>query len=182
MSTPGSWRSVVSKYNSMPAGIRKYFVHVPQLAEHYPWDVCLAYQFSRVELAHNLAIYCGIVKLHRANPELARAAVERHHITRAGFQDLYRTVFGGVITAPVLALIDEAEDIRDKIMHGKLVSEANKRKAAVDVLRYAKSFNDRTNTLGGIKPFGDLRGFKGRGKALDRATTRWILKGMGLPA
>ena len=31
-----------------------------------------------------------------------------------------------------------------------------------------------------FRPFGDLRGFKGRGQPLERTTTRWVLKGMGM--
>lgn len=182
MTAPGSWRGVVQAYKSMPERVRKYFAHVPSLAKDYPWEVCIAYQFGRMELAHNMAIYCGIVKLHRAFPALARTAVEQHHMTRPEFQRLYETVFGAKLTKPVRDLIDEAESIRDKIMHGKTITDAQMRKAVVDILKYAKAVNDRTNDLGGIQPFGDLRGFKGRAASLDRSTTRWILKGIGLTA
>ena len=101
-------------------------------------------------------------------------------MSRPGFQELYKTVYGNIITKPVRDFIDEAETVRDKIMHGKTVTEAAKRKAVVDVLKYAKALNERTYQLGGLKPFGDLRGFKGRAKALDKSTSRWILRGMRL--
>ena len=42
--------------------------------------------------------------------------------------------------------------------------------------------NDWVYQAAGVRPFGDKRGFKGRAEALDKSTTRWILKGMGLPA
>ncbi len=180
MSAPASWRGVVKAFNEMPERIQKYFPHVPKLVEDYPLDVCLAYQFSRLELAHTMAIYCGVVKLHRVFPELVWTAVEKHHMSRPGFQELYKTVYGNIITKPVRDFIDEAETVRDKIMHGKTVTEAAKRKAVVDVLKYAKALNERTYQLGGLKPFGDLRGFKGRAKALDKSTSRWILRGMRL--
>ena len=180
MSAPRSWRGVVKAFNALPEGIRKYFPHVPKLVEEFPLDVCLAYQFLRVEMAHTMAMYCGIVKLHRADPPLTWHAVEEHHMSRSGFQELYKTVYGSAVTKPIRELIEEAEGVRDRIMHGKTVTEAAKRQAVVDVLKYAKAMNDRTDKLGGLRPFGDLRGFKGRAKALDKSTSRWILRGIGL--
>ena len=179
MSALGTWRSVVGAYNGMSDRVKNYFPHVPDLVERFPLDVCLAYQFARVELAYNMAIYCGIVKKHRVDPKLAWAAVEDHQLTRKSFREFYETVHGGPITRAVQERIEDAETVRDKIMHGKPVTEAQKRKAIVDVLKYAEALNARTEKLGGVKPFGDLRGFKGRGTSLDKSTSRWILKGMG---
>ena len=76
--------------------------------------------------------------------------------------------------------IAEAEKVRDLILHGKQVSEVDKRKAVVDVLEYAKSFNAEVSRIAGFKPFGSLKGFKGRGQPLDKSTSRWVLKGVGL--
>jgi hypothetical protein len=64
-------------------------------------------------------------------------------------------------------------------MHGKGASDDDKRNAIAHVLEYAQELNDLTERLGGPRPFGDLRGFKGAGQALDKATTHWVLKGMG---
>lgn len=127
-----------------------------------------------------MTIYCGVVKLHKVDPGLARGAVDRHHLGRKGFYALYETVYGAKIPTAACDLLERAETVRDKIMHGKTVTEADKRKAIVDVLAFAEQLDDKTYQLGQIRPFGDLRGFKGRAVALDKSTSRWILKGMNL--
>lgn len=176
-----SWRGVVQHFRQQPLALQRYFLHVPALAETFPWDVCLAYQFARVELAHNMAIYCGVVKLHRAHPELAWRAVQSRHLTRDSFRQLFATVHGKELPKSVSAHIEGAEKVRDGIMHGKSVGEATKRTAVCEVMDYARTFNEFASQAGGVRPFGDLRGFKGRAKSLDKATSHWLLKGLGLP-
>jgi hypothetical protein len=180
MSIPATWRGVVKAYEAFPKEIRTYFSHISKLARDYPWDVCLAYQFSRVELGQNMAIYCAVVKLHQADPALARKAVENHPMYRDQYRQLFATVFGKPLEKAVIDALEVAESVRDKIMHGKAVTERRKRKAVVDVLQYARLFNEQVHQLAGFKPYGDLRGFKGRAKALPKPTTRWVLKGLGL--
>ena len=179
MPVPGSWRGMVNEYNALPDELHAYFTHFPGLAENYPWDVVIAYLYSSVELAQNMTIYCGVVKCHRVNSELARKAIDTQHMTRKGFKDLYKAIFGKAIPSTIASKLDHAEETRDRILHGKTVTEADKRKAVYDILHYAKDFNDKVNAIAGFKPFGSLQGFKGRGQALDKATSRWVLKGMG---
>lgn len=71
------------------------------------------------------------------------------------------------------------ESTRDKVMHGSEPTEAVMRRAIADVLDYAKEFNEFVKTLAVFPPFGDLRGFHGRGSRLNPATTRLVLKGLG---
>ena len=110
----------------------------------------------------------------------ARTAVDNHHMTRGEFKDLYKTIFGKPLTKTVADKIAEAEKVRDRILHGKTVSETDKRKAVIDILEYARAFNAAVYDISGFKPFGSLQGFKGRAKPLDKSTSRWILKGVGL--
>ena len=109
-----TWKGVVKRFEALPKEARDYFKHFPKLAEEFPWDVSLAYTFSRVELAHNMAIYCGAVKLHRADGQLARTAVQLHHMTRTGFLELFTTIHGHPIPDPIKQLLEDAEGIRDK--------------------------------------------------------------------
>ena len=151
------------------------------LVADFPLEVALSYIFSRVEFAHNMTLYCGIVKLHRAEPSMARAAVDTQHMTRQQFRDKFQAIYGAPISEPTTRLIKSAEAVRDKVMHGKTTTEKVRRGAIDHVLEYANRLNAEVLKLGGPMPFGDLRGFKGRGEALDSSTTRWVLKGMGFP-
>jgi hypothetical protein len=148
------------------------------LTETYPWDVVIAYLFSRVELAQNMTIYCGCVKCHRVNADLAWTAVNNQHLTRDGFKELFKSIFGKKIPRDIVSKLNHAENTRDKILHGKSVPEADKRKAVLDLIHYAESFNKKMQEIAGFRPFGSLKGFKGRGQSLDKSTSRWVLKGM----
>ena len=174
-----SLKGLLKKYDTASGGVRGYFPHFKKLSEDLPYDVVLAYVFSQVELAQNMTLYCGIVKLHRADAVVARKVVDAHHMTRPEFRDKVKVVYGAAIPAEITLKLDKAEKIRDKMMHGKACTDAEKRNALGYVLEYADDVNAHLEKEAGIQPFGDLRGFKGRAQSLDKSTTRWILKGMG---
>ena len=173
---------MVRHFNACPTEVQRYFQHIPQLAPAFPWEVTLSYQFGRVERAHRMALYCGAVKLHRADSKMARQVVEVHYLTRDDFHRLFETIHGKPIPKSTSDTLGEAERIRDRVMHGQGAPDAQQRKAIADVLDYATRLNSFVLGISGFRPFDDLRGFKGRGQALDKSTTRWLLRGMGFGA
>jgi len=150
-----SKRGLKKHYEAAPEEVREYFSHLPGLLETFPLHVALAYVFSRVELAQNMAIYCGIVKRHKGDAALVRKAVDAHHMTRKDFAEKYKAVFG---KAPS-AFIGAAEKVRDKVMHGKNTTDKEVRQAIAKVLDYAQRLNAGVSSVAGFKPFGDLRGW-----------------------
>jgi hypothetical protein len=167
-------------FQRLPVEIQPHFEHLAGLLQsEFPLEVCLAYLFFRVELAHRDTLYCGVVKLHHADSSMTRGIIQKQHLTREDFQRLFASLFGQPLKASVAAKIKGAESVRDKVMHGSEPTEANMRQAIVDVLDYAKEYNDFVKSLAGFPPFGDLRGFHGGGGRLSRATTRLVLKGIG---
>lgn len=180
MPIPATRIGVKGHYDARPNAVQEYFEHIPGLLiAAFPLDVCIAYAFGQIELAHNMTLYCGVMKKHKAERTVARAVIDAHHMTRTEFQERFEVVFGAPLSPPVLDPLVQAEAIRDKIMHGKRTLEREKREALYHILTYAELFNDELQTVAGFRPFGSLKGFKGRAKSLDRATTRWVLKGMG---
>lgn len=177
---PASWRGVVNRYNVSTLEVQLYYKDLPALIENYDWEVSLGFMFTRVEKALNTMLYCGTRKMHRANSEVARRFVDAHHMTRKEFRRLFANVFGQEIPAATTAILTEAEKVRDKIIHGKSATDADKRKAIVRVLQYSEEMNALVHQVAGFKPFTtDLRGFTGRAEALDASTTQWLMKGLG---
>lgn len=177
MSYTKSRAGVRRKIEHAPEKVRAYFRHAPELLDgKYPYEVIIA----RLELAHNMTVYCGIVKLHRGDSEVTRNVLNAHHMTRAEFKRIFEDVYGKALKKEIACKLDFAERIRDKTMHGKDVKDSEYREAIVTVVGYAEAFNNFMFELAGFQPFGNLQGFKGRGEALDKKTTRWILKGMGM--
>ncbi len=179
MMVPGSRRGVVKVYTGCSKEVRDYFDHLPRLAEDYPWDVCISYMFGLVELAQNNTLYCGMVKLHKVDSELAKKAIDGHPMHRDDFKNFYKAIFARNAKQATFCKLKEAATIRDRILHGKQVSEKDKRKAIVNILDFAVRFNHDLFEIAGFKPFGVLRGFKGAGKPLGKSTSRWVLKGIG---
>ncbi len=174
-----SYKAIIKRHADASLEVRKYFTHVPDLVSKYTYDVCLAYMFIHVERAQNITLYCGVRKLHAAEANIADAVIQRQHLTRESFLDLFKNVFGKPLDPLIVKHLKFAEGIRDQTVHGKNVSDANLRKALVEIIDYAESFNAFVASIAGFKPFGDLRGFTGRGTPLEKETTRWLLKGLG---
>lgn len=181
MTIPENRRQLEKQFYDAPAQVREYFSDLPALLENFPLDVALAYVFSRVELAHNMALYCGVVKIHNANKDVANPAIDASHVTREGFLEMFKTVFNRELPPATRKLLEKAEEIRDRVMHGKKTLEHDKRNAIAKVIQYAAKFNETVYADARFRPFGNLRGFHGRGESLSKATTRWVLKGMGFP-
>jgi hypothetical protein len=166
-------------FNACPSSVRWYFEHLPKLIDTFPLDVALAYVFAQVESAQVMALYCGATKLHSVDKDIARRAMSTHHMTRSDFRTKFESIYGTPISDSTIKLANVAEAVRDRVMHGKEATDDDKRNAIAHALQYAIEMNDLTATLGGPRPFGDLRGFKGAAKALPKPTSRWVLKGMG---
>jgi hypothetical protein len=179
-SAPPSYKSILKRYDSSTANVKGYFSELPHLLEDgYPYQVSVAYLFLETEHAHNRALYCGVVKLHAAEAELADSVVNAQHLTRDGFLALYRSVFGKPFPSALAAKFEKAARIRDFVVHGKKVSDAEMRQVHVDIIEYAEGLNAELSAIAGFEPFGDLRGFKGAAGSLEKATTKWLLKGIG---
>ena len=179
--TPKTWRGVLKRFNETPKDIQEYFKYLPRLIEAFPWEISLVYTFHRVELAHNMTIYCGTVKLHRCESDLTWKALQNCHMTRQKFKDLFGNVYGKPISATLYSNLEIAEKVRDRVVHGKAASPEQMRKAIVNILTFAREFNEFVYNLAGFRPYGKLQGYKGRTVLLDKSTSRWILKGMGFP-
>lgn len=172
--------SVKAAYDTCSPEVRSYFQHVPELAKsNFPWEVLIAYMFMRLETGHNRAIHGSVVKLHRANVEVVTSVLDNHRMTRSDFAQLIRTTSGKDLPKDLQAKLKRAEAVRDRCVHGKEVKEAKALEAVRDVLDYAEGFNAHMKAVAGFKPFGDMRGYKGRTRPLEKETTRWLLLGMG---
>ncbi len=180
---PAQRRGLRTLHGNMPAEVQSFFGDLPALIDSsFSLDIALAYVFFRVEHGQRQTLYCGSRKLHRTESTLTWKAIGEHQLTRAGFKELFRTIYGFPVSSKANRYISDAQSVRDDLMHGRQSTERTKREGICKVLHYAKEMNTLiadTKNLG-FRPFaGDLRGVVGRLEPLDKSTTRWILKGMG---
>ena len=171
--------TIAKKFGNLDLEIQTSFEFFPDLFSNFPSDVSLSYLFPKIELAQHNTIYCGIVKLHKVNHQIARIAVNNWHITRPGFKEKYKIIFENEIDEDIAQRLEHAEKTRDRLLHGKKVADGTMRQAIYDIFEYADGLSAMVRSHAGFTPFGKLSGFKGRAKPHDKSTSRWILKGMG---
>jgi hypothetical protein len=166
------------EYEGLPEEVRGYFTHMPELVE-LPYEVALAYSFLKVEQAQNRALYGGVVKVHRGDAEFVRRVMNFQHLTRDGFTEIYANVFGTPLSKTCASKLEEAEKVRERVIHGKSVDDNEMREAIADCLEYGDLLNTDVSGVSGFKPFEDMRGFKGRADSLDKRTKKWLMRGLG---
>ena len=172
---------MIRHYDDAPEDVKWYFRNFSELVEYYEWDVPISYVFSQVEKAKRMTLYCGIVKLHWCEASLTRRLIDREHLSRSRFIELFKVVFGKEIPGPLIKKLKNAEAVRDRAAHGSSDwTQADARKCLTDIVDFAAGFNQFVDNEAGFRPFGKLQGFKGRRTALPKATTRWVLMGMGV--
>ena len=175
-----TYKGVINHFKKSPNEVQEYFPEFIDLVENYPWEVSVSYMFSKIEQAKHMTIYCGIVKNHWCESTLTRKMVNEEHMSRGRFKELFKTVFGKNISKTVLEKLEVGESMRDKIAHGKNWTQKEVREGLVSAIDFATKFNELVYNLAGFKPFGNLKGFKGRAESLPKETTRWVLLGMGI--
>lgn len=181
MNNSANYKRVLKSFNEKPEEVRKYFSDIEYLITEYQWNISISYAFSLLERAKHMTIYRGIIKLHNTDATLTRTLVDKDHMSRGRFKELFKIVFGKEIDAPLLRKLSEAEKIRDKIVHGKNWTDGEARRALVDVFEFAEGFNTFVYELAKFRPIGgETRGAKGRKAALSQETSKWVLRGMGI--
>jgi hypothetical protein len=178
---PAGWKGVRDVFAAAHPDIRSFFDEYPGLLGKFSWATCMAYIFTKIEQGHRLALYCGVVKLHGVDPDMAWDAVQRWEMTRAGFRQHFEEVLQTKFPHDLGEVLEEAEGIRDKVIHGYEVADVEHRRGAVRTLDYANGFRSLVETSAGFSPYGDLRGFTGRAQKLPKATSRLVLKGLEFP-
>jgi hypothetical protein len=182
ITTAANYKQVINYFDKLPQDIKLWLKEVPDLVQKYDYEVSIALIFSRIESIKHIIIHRGLVKIHKTNSELTWEILELDHMSRDRFSKIFKTVFNCDIPKSTSDKIKLAERVRDKVMHGKSITGADARNALISSFEYLKEIDEfMQQHSSNIRPFGDGRGFKGRAGTLTKDTTRWVLRGMGLP-
>lgn len=181
MASAANYKHVLARLNALPRDIKSWFEIVPELVENYEWGVSISYVFMNIEAIKHTTLYKGLVKRHRTDAALTWELLDKDHMGRSRFIELFKIVFDRPLLPEVLAHLAAAESIRDRVAHGKSLTGAQARSCLMEAFDFVEGFSKFVEQAGGFRPFGEGRGFKGRGSSLNRETSRWVLRGMGIP-
>lgn len=126
------------RFNKLPEEIREYLEFFPVLIDicknsrkKRSWDSLVLYLLSRVERAHVWSIYCGAVKKHGVNPQLAKDAIAKRPMRQEDFPVLYKSIFGIPLSDELKQKTDYAYYIADRIFRdgGDCLTKREKSKA-----------------------------------------------------
>lgn len=179
MAVPASYKGVIKHYEGCPDTISAYFNNFRRLVEEFQYEVAVAYCFLKLEQGYNRTLYGGSRKMRQVHTDIATSILDKQHLTREGFLDLYKNVYGKALPDQVVQKIKFSEKIRDRIIHGKKVEDKDAKKCLVDILDFSKELEAEVRSIASFSPFGDMRGLTGQSKSLDKSTSRWVMKGLG---
>ena len=160
--------------------MRTYFEAVTELIERYEWDVAISYTYSRMEIIKRRALFVGLVRKHSADAEYTDRALDREFLTRARFKQLFSIIYARDIPKENFEILERGEAIRDRVAHGKKLTDAQARQCLADAFHFADRLNEFVFECVKTRPIGSLQGFKGAASSLPLETTHWVLKGMGI--
>lgn len=179
--TAKSYKGLQKKFNDLPNATKNYLRNMEGiLADSSQYHIALAYAFMKIEEGHHRALKCGLVRLHACASAKVDDALAQQHFTRSYFQDVFNNVLGKRIPKNAQQLLKDAEDIRDRLIHGKSVAASDLRSGLSNALDYIANLGQFVEDRTGKNPFGDLRGLAGKKELLDETTSYWVMKGVGL--
>lgn len=178
---PTNYKQVVARFRALPPEIKRSIEIVPELIERYEWQVSISFVFSQIETVKHDTLYKGLVNDIALTLSLRDSCSTKITGLEAGFGSYSRLYSVSRFRRIQRSYLENAEKIRDRDAHGKILTEAQSRDFLVQAFKFIEEFTDFVYKLAGFRPFGDGRGFKGRGQSLSKETSLWVLKGMGIP-
>ncbi len=177
-----NYLQVLARHKQLHPDIQSWLDIVPELVEKYKWEVSIAFVFMQIESMFHRALHRGLVKMHKTDSVLTQKLLDSENLTRARHHELFKTVFGKALPDAILRQLKDAEKCRNRAIHGKKISEAEARTCLMAAFKFIDDYNRFVESMAKFRPCADGRGFKGAGKSLGKDTSRWVLRGMGIPS
>ena len=176
-----NYKQVIDCFNQLPEDIKSWIPHVPKLIEEYSWDIPIAFTFNQIETIKRRTLSLRLIKYHKTNAELTWKLIDEDYMLRERFRVLFDKIFGTPIPDAILAHLTQAEAVRDRAMHGKSFSEKDARICLPLAFTFLQTFSAFVEEKAGFRPCSNAQGIKGAAASLNKETTKWVLKGMGIP-
>ncbi len=165
-----TYQRITNQYEGLPPDTKEYLNVIPLIIDISNnvsrdkdkdiFDILLAYLFIRVEHGQRRILRGLAINEHNVKSSEAEDIVNKWHINQLEFIILHKIFTGKLIKPKILEYKRKATDVRNNIIHGKIVTDAEKAQAIKDILNYIEKLNDLVRLKYKFKPFGNMKGFR----------------------
>jgi len=181
MPVPKSYKGLKAIYDGLNPDVKGYLSKLdPLLGDGTNHEIALAYCFMKLEEGHHRALKCGLVRVHECDSAKVDSELQKQHFTAETYAAVFKNVISKNIPAAAKGNLAKAQDIRNKLIHGKTTTDPKRREAIYYAIQYMNELGEFVRVETGKNPYGDLRGLAGKKKLLPAKSTIWMLKGFGL--
>lgn len=181
LAIPKSYRGLKAVYDGLDLDVKNYLSKLePFLDDGKNYEIALAYCFMKLEEGHHRALKCGLVRIYDCASAKVDTELEKQHFTVETYASVFKNVFAKSIPDTAKENLSKAQEIRNKLIHGKTTTDPKRREAIYYALEYMSELGEFVKSQTGKNPYGDLRGLAGKKKLLSDKSTIWMLKGFGL--
>lgn len=166
------------QFAALPAEVQTYLRELQPLLDAADLDLSLAYLFMVIEQGRYRSMKCILVRNLKCMTSVVDDELKARAFSRKSFRSSIKSLIGVDISKSDYKALERAEGIRDTIFHGRSASDADKRNAISDCLKFIDVFGEKVKTKTGKNPFATLQGLTSRIKPVDRTQSIWILKGV----
>lgn len=166
------------EFAALPEDVKAHLRELEPLLQAADLNLSLALLFLLIEQGRYRAMKCILVRNLKCMTSVVDDELNARAFSRKSFRSSIRSLIGIDISKGDYRALENAEAIRDKIFHGRGASDAEKREAISNCIKFIDVFGAKVKGKTGKNPFATLRGLTSRIKPVSRAQSNWILKGV----
>ena len=181
MTVPKNYAALKKIYDALESDEKSYLIKLePLLSDAKNYEIALAYCYMKLEEGHHRALKCGLIRIHACDARKVDEYLQKQHFTNKTYNSVFKNIIGTSIPSKAQSVHSDAQEIRNKIIHGKSVSSPDLRSAIYYSLEYMRIVGELVKKKTGKNPYGNLQGLAGTKKLLPAKSTIWMLKGFGI--
>ncbi|MGS4983014.1 hypothetical protein SAMN05444149_102422 [Pseudosulfitobacter pseudonitzschiae] len=166
------------QFTALPEEVKTHLSGLQPLLDAADLDLSLAYLFMVIEQGRYRSLKCILVRNLKCMTSVVDAELERRSFTRTSFRATIKSLIGIDLASADYRALENAETVRDTIFHGRSASDAKKREAIENSLKFIAKFGAKVKQKTGKNPFATLKGLTSRIRPVDRDQSIWIVRGV----
>ncbi len=178
-----SYDKVLEQYHELEPPIHRYFSSIPYFADElyrnkHILNMVIFYLFMRVERAQSRMVQSVLIERFNLEKDVVKKEVPFLYLTRPQFVKLYEILANTPLDDKIIALGEDAQKIRNKIVHGDYPDVEPKEKEDICsfIFKYADLLNKQAKHDFLFEPFGKERDFNETDDVMSKTQSKKEIK------